>query len=72
VNLTSDTALRPLFQYNGVSDFCTPLGSLPFTTKSRTIHGVVFIRDEEALSGSEKPGFVFDYPTSSNREAVNA
>jgi len=30
------------------------MGSLPFTTKSRTIHGVVFIRDGEALSESEK------------------
>jgi len=54
VNLNSDAALRPLFQYIGVSDFYTPLGSLLFTTKSRTIHGLVFIRDEEALSGSEK------------------
>jgi len=54
VNLTSDAALRPLFQYNGVSDFYTPVGSLSYTTKPRTIHGVVFIRDGEALSGSEK------------------
>ena len=62
MNLTSGAALRPLFQYNGVSDFYTPVGSLPFTTKSRTIHGVVFIRDEEALSGGKGQGLYLTTP----------